>query len=124
MLSSTTKSSSSCPSLCGGRKMGLSEVRSRRIRSQVNFASSRSFMEKANRSVLALSIASTLSWSYSCKLSPILNLDFASLSRCGGPRTLPPSAVGGRDVGVLAASEARSAKMTWPAATRTVVFVD
>ena len=84
------KSSSTCPSLCAGRKMGLSEVRSGRIGSPTNFAGSRSSMEKAKRSLLALSIASTLSWSCSCKLAPILNLDFSFLSRCGGPLTLPP----------------------------------
>ena len=40
------------------------------------------------------------------------------------PRTLPPSAAGGRDVGVLAASEAKSEEMTWTAVAWTVVFVD
>ena len=86
----STKSNSTCPSLCGGRKMGLSKVRSRRIGSPANFASSKSSMDKANRSLLALSIARTLRWFCSCRLAPRMNLDLASMSRCSGPSSLPP----------------------------------
>ena len=61
----STKSSSTCLNLCGGRKIGLSQVSSSRIGSPLNFAGSRSSMEKAKRSLFAFSMAKTLSWSCS-----------------------------------------------------------